>query len=432
MSDKKPPLAWSENLTVYEVNLRQYTAGGTFREFSGHLPRLAELGVGILWFMPIQPVGILNRKGTLGSYYSISDYTAVDPAYGTLEEFKELVDHIHELGMFVLLDWVANHTSWDNVLTASHPDYYRHNEAGEVFPPFDEWEDVIGLDYNNPGLRKYMIGAMQFWLKKTGIDGFRCDMANLVPVDFWEEARRQLDKTKPVFMLAEAEQREMLNQAFDAVYNWNLLHLMNGMAKGERSVADLDAILQYEIEEFPVDSYQLLFTSNHDENSWNGSEIERLHYGLEAYTVLCFTLTGIPLIYSGQEAGNYRRLNFFDKDEITWKKDKMFGLFQRLIYLKKSTQALWSGPYGGNFTRLGSASPDVFAFSRSKDESHVVVVINFSMKPRHSELSGLPSGSFMDFFNGGHTELKNGMSIELEPWEYRVFINVNEKLMTKN
>jgi cyclomaltodextrinase / maltogenic alpha-amylase / neopullulanase len=421
MTNKKLPLAWSKNLTIYEVNLRQYTPGGTFREFADHLPRLAEMGVGILWFMPVQPVGILNRKGTLGSYYSISDYMAVDPAYGTLEEFRELVDRIHNMGMFVLLDWVANHTSWDNVLTASNPAFYRHNDNGDVFPPFAEWEDVIGLDYSNYELRKYMIGAMQFWLKETGIDGFRCDMANLVPVDFWEQARRQLDETKPVFMLAEAEQREMLNEAFDAVYNWNLLHLMNGMAQGHRCVADLDAMLRFEIEEFPADSYQLLFTSNHDENSWNGSEIERLHFGLEAYTVLCFTLTGMPLIYSGQEAGNYRRLRFFEKDEITWKQDKMFGLFQRLTYLKKTTPALWSGPFGGNFTRLSTASPDVFAFCRSKDENHVVVAINFSDKSVHSELAGLPPGSFMDYFNGGHAALSNGMGLDLKPWEYRVY-----------
>ena len=421
MVTKQPPLAWSKNLTIYEVNLRQYTSGGTFREFSDHLPRLAELGVGILWFMPVQPVGKLNRKGSLGSYYSISDYMAVDPAYGTLQEFREMVARIHALGMYVLLDWVANHTSWDNVLTVSHPDFYRRNAAGDVFPPFDEWEDVIGLDYSNKDLRKYMVGAMQFWLNETGIDGFRCDMANLVPVDFWEQARRELDETKPVFMLAEAEQREMLNEAFDVIYNWNFLHLMNDMAKGQRGVADLDAMLRFEIEEFPAASYQLLFTSNHDENSWNGSEIERLHYGLEAYTVLSFTLTGMPLIYSGQEAGNSRRLKFFDKDEITWKQDKMFALFQRLVHLKKTTPALWSGTYGGNFARLSSASPDVFAFSRSKNENHVVVVINFTGKSRHAILSGLPAGNFMDYFHGGHAELRNGMSLDLQPWEYRIF-----------
>jgi glycosidase len=419
---KKPlPPVWTKNLVLYEVNLRQYTAGGTFHEFADHLPRLAELGVGILWFMPVQPVGMLNRKGTLGSYYSISDYTAVDPAYGTLEEFRALVDKIHSMGMYVLLDWVANHTSWDNVLTVSQPGFYRRNEAGDVFPPFDEWSDVIGLDYTNPELRKYMIGAMQFWLKETGIDGFRCDMANLVPVDFWEEARPELDKVKPVFMLAEAEQREMLSLAFDAIYNWNFLHLMNGMAQGHRSVSDLDAMLRFEIEEFPADSYQLLFTSNHDENSWNGSEIERLHFGLEAYTVLTFTLTGMPLIYSGQEAGNYRRLNFFDKDEITWKHDKMFALFQRLNNLKKTTQALWSGPYGGGFRRLRSSSPNVFAFLRAKDENQVVVVINFCGDSHHVEIEGLPSDSFMDYFNGGHVKLSSGMSLDLQPWEYRIF-----------
>jgi glycosidase len=254
--------------------------------------------------MPVQPIGIKERKGNLGSYYSISDYKAVDPVYGSMEEFIALVEKIHSMGMYVILDWVANHTAWDNILTVDHPEYYVLDENGNFKPPFKEWADVIKLDYNKRELREYMVNCMKFWVETTGIDGFRCDMANLVPTDFWQYAHKELFKVKPLFMLAEAEQQELLYGAFDAIYNWNLFHTFDHIAKGEKSVWDLTSMIDKEIFQFPEHAYQMMFISNHDENSWNGSELERLGHGLEAFAVLYFTLTGIPLIYSGQEAGN--------------------------------------------------------------------------------------------------------------------------------
>ena len=231
--------AWVRGRTMYEVNLRQFTPGGTIREFSEHLPRLKQLGVGILWIMPVFPVGTEKRKGSLGSYYSISDYRAVNPEFGNLQDFKELVESAHVSGMKVILDWVANHTAWDHRWTREHPEYYHRDASGSLKAPVPEWEDVIHLDYGNPGLWDEMIGDMAFWLKETDIDGFRCDMAHLVPTVFWNRARRDLDAIKPVFMLAESQNHDLLEYAFDAIYSWKLLHAMNELAAGQLAAGDL-------------------------------------------------------------------------------------------------------------------------------------------------------------------------------------------------
>ncbi len=419
---KHIPVRWSGNLTIYEVNLRQFTSSGSFREFKEHLPRLKDLGVGILWFMPLQPIGIKERKGTLGSYYSIRDYLAIDPLYGTMDEFRELVDKIHSMGMYVILDWVANHTSWDNELTVSHPDYYTHNDKGEVHPPFPEWADVIKLDYSNPKLRAYMADCMKYWLKYTGIDGFRCDMANLVPTDFWQYARKELDKVKPVFMLAEAEQRELLNGAFDVIYNWNIFHTMNDIARGRKSVWDLSSMIEREIYQFPAHAYQMLFISNHDENSWNGSEIERLGWALETFGVLYFTLTGIPLIYSGQEAGFYKRLSFFEKDEIEWKEDKMFPFYAKLIALKKSNEALWNGPYGGELILLDTKNGgNVISYIRQKGDQRVLVILNLTDSVQFAHLNdNRIGGYYIDIFSEERYTIYDDYYFRLESWGYKV------------
>lgn len=421
---KSLPVKWSKNLTIYEVNLRQYTNSGTFREFKEHLPRLKDLGVGILWFMPLQPIGEKERKGTLGSYYSISDYLAIDPLYGTMDEFRDLVNKIHSMGMYVILDWVANHTSWDNELTKSHPDFYTHTEQGGFKPPFPEWADVIELNYQNPKLREYMVDCMKFWLKYTGIDGFRCDMANLVPTDFWQFAREEINKVQQVFMLAEAEQWELLDNAFDAVYNWNIFHAMNDIAKGKKSVWDLSSMINKEIYQFPSHAYQMLFISNHDENSWNGSEIERLGYSLETFGVLYFTLPGIPLIYSGQEAGFYKRLSFFDKDEIEWKEDKMFPFYSKLIDLKKSNEALWNGSYGGELILLVTNNGgNVIAYIRQKGSHRVLVILNLTGYDQFAHLNDSRiEGNYSDVFTADKYTIYDDYYFRLSSWGYKVLI----------
>jgi len=411
-------------LGIYEVNLRQYSQGGTFKEFALHLPRLKELGVGILWFMPIFPIGLKNRKGIMGSYYSIRNFTAVDPSYGTLAEFKELVRQIHSMGMYIVLDWVANHTSWDHHWTHEQPDFYHKDEKGDFKPPFPEWEDVIHLNYNNYFLRKEMTEAMKFWIRETGIDGYRCDMANLVPAGFWADAIKEIRKDKEIFMLAEAEERPLLDAGFDSLYNWRIFHLLNSVARHEQPIENLDGMIEWEFMEFPADKAHMHFTCNHDENSWNGSAIERLGHFLEPAIVLSFTLPGMPLIYSGQEAGLWKRLQFFDKDLIEWKEDKLRPLFTRLNELKRDQPALWNAEYGGNLRRImHEESRDVMTFVREKNGSRVIVCINFSSDFKRFRLSHYAyQGMYEDYFLNHQVSLALDAGITLKPFEYKIFV----------
>jgi len=414
---------WARNQVVYEVNLRQYTPGGTIKEFRQHLPRLKELGAGILWFMPVQPVGIENRKGTLGSYYSIRNYCELDTAYGTMEEFIDLVHEIHSMGMYVILDWVANHTAWDHNWVKEFPAFYRRNEAGEVHPPFPEWEDVIGLDYSNPDLRREMISSMKFWLETADIDGFRCDMAMLVPTDFWNAARKELETVKPVFMLAEAEQRDLTEEAFDVLYNWNLMHVWNDIANGKFTADEIRWRIPSEIIDFPEGSENMMFISNHDENSWNGSEIERLHFALEAFAVLIFTLPGMPLIYSGMEAGNYRRLEFFDKDCIDWRPDKMAVLYTKLAHLRMQNPALWSLQPKSDFQLIATDRDDkVLSFIRESAGSKVLVILNLSPEQVDFRFTGHGfQGKYKDIITEMQVIMGDTPCFSLGAWEYRVW-----------
>jgi cyclomaltodextrinase / maltogenic alpha-amylase / neopullulanase len=279
--------SWSYNKTIYEVNIRQYTKSGTFKDFEKHLPELKEMGVGILWLMPINPIGEKNRKGTLGSYYSVKDYLAVNPEFGTMEDFKNLVKKIHSLGMHVIIDWVANHTSWDNNLTIEHPDFYKKDSTGNFISPVKDWTDAIALNYNNKELWGYMINALKFWVGKCGVDGFRCDVADMVPTPFWNKARKELNKIKPVFMLAEAEKPELQVKAFDMTYSWDVYKLMNNIAQGKESPSAFNSYFKTESERFSANDFRMRFTTNHDENSWNGTEFERL--GDAASTFAAFT-----------------------------------------------------------------------------------------------------------------------------------------------
>lgn len=424
MSQKYIFPLWARNQVVYEVNLRQYTPGGTIKEFRQHLPRLKALGAGILWFMPLQPIGLLNRKGSLGSYYSIRNYCELDASYGTMDEFIALVHEIHSMGMYVILDWVANHTAWDHHWVEEFPAFYRRNEQGMVHPPFPEWEDVIGLDYSNPDMRLAMIESMKFWLTETGIDGFRCDMAMLVPTPFWNQARAELEKVKPVFMLAEAEQRDLTEEAFDVLYNWNLMHVWNDMAKGKYTADEIRWRIPSEITEFPEGADNLMFISNHDENSWNGSELERLGEALEAFAVLIFTLPGMPLLYSGMEAGNYRRLNFFDKDCIEWKDDKIAALYTRLAHLRMNNPALRSLQPKADFRLLTTThDQDIFSFSRASDGAKVLVLINMSAKQVQFNFTGHGyQGEYIDLLSGMKMMLADEPCFTLGGWGYRIFV----------
>lgn len=382
---------WSHQASIYEVNVRQYTPEGTFIAFEAHLPRLAAMGVGILWFMPIQPIGVQNRKGGLGSYYSIRDYTAINPEFGTLADFQRLVQRAHALGMKIILDWVANHTAWDHTWVAQHPDWYKKDASGQIHAytyrasPEAEpeyWTDVVGLDYRAPALWPAMTEAMTFWLREADIDGFRCDVASLVPTPFWAQARVALDAIKPVFMLAESEAVDLHASAFDMTYDWKLYDTLKLVAQGKAGAAAVKAWWANEQALYPRDAYRMRYTANHDSNSWHGHDAEFYGPAFEAMAVLAATLPGMALVYSGQEAGLDRKLAFFEKDPITWRQWPLAGLYTRLLQLKKSQPALGNGLEGGTLEWLPSGNEAVLAFRRQRGARQVNVAVNLSATPQ--------------------------------------------------
>ncbi|KAA3611096.1 MAG: alpha-amylase [Calditrichaeota bacterium] len=419
---------WSINKTIYEVNIRQYTPEGTFKAFQKHLPALKDLGVGIIWLMPIHPIGKEKRKGSLGSYYSVRDFMAINPDFGSKEEFADLVKAIHEAGMFVIIDWVANHSAWDNPLTKSNPEFYTKDKNGNFALPDPNWTDVIDFNYDNLDMRNYMLKAMKYWVTEFDIDGYRCDMADLVPTDFWDQTRRDLDAIKQVFMLAESETAFLHNRAFDMTYDWKMFHTLNKIAKGKSNSTQIDSVLLASERLFPKSAFRMRFTTNHDENSWNGTVAKRLGDAAKVSAVLTATLPGKPLLYSGQEAGLDRPLKFFDKDQIDWKESTFREFYSRLFNLYQNNPAL----HLGNMVKIDAEDDkDVFAFARIADPHKVVVVLNFSDQQKEIELdSGLLGGSYKELFSGVNVVFENSEDFELEPWAYRVF--VGEQVVAKN
>ena len=413
---------WVKNASIYEVNIRQFTPEGNFAAFKKHLPRLKQMGVDILWLMPVFPVGEVNRKGSLGSYYSVRDYLEVNPEFGTMDDFKSLVDEIHNLGMHVILDWVANHTSWDNALIKEHPEWYTKDSTGNIVSPVKDWADVADLNYENHDLWKYMTNSLRFWIKECNIDGYRCDVAGMVPVEFWNYARPRLDSLKPVFMLAEWEDPVFLEHAFDMDYAWDLHHIMNDIAQDKKSVKDLDNYFTNPSKKYPKTAIKMNFISNHDENSWNGTVDERMGSAAKAMAVLSATIPGMPLIYSGQEAELNKRLKFFDKDTIVWKQTETGDLYTKLFQLKKRNKALWNGIYGADLKRINTTKDDaVFAFIREQDDDKVFVVINLSNKSQQFTFNEkCYCDKYIDIFSGESFEILDEIGMELAPWEYTI------------
>ncbi len=414
--------AWAENANIYEVNIRQYTEEGTISAFETHLPRLQEMGVKILWLMPIQPIGKKNRKGSLGSYYSISDYTAVNPEFGTLADVKRLVQRAHDLGMYVILDWVANHSAWDNPWVENEG-WYTLDSTGNMMPPVPDWSDVADLNYDNHDMRAAMISAMKFWITETNMDGFRCDMAGMVPADFWRAARTALDGIKPMFMLAEGEGPQY-HDAFDMSYTWEIHHTMRAIANGEKNANDIAGLILGKQESYPENAYLMQFTSNHDENSWQGTVYERLAGGVKTFAVLTATVPGMPLIYSGQETGLNKRLAFFEKDTINWENLSLADFYKTLLTLKTKNKALWNGNKGGELQQLNSGKDEaVFTFLRESGGDQVLVVLNLSNADQSMRLeSDAISGNYRDIFGDGETvALEEKLVLDLKPWEYFVY-----------
>ncbi|MFZ5636543.1 MAG: alpha-amylase family glycosyl hydrolase [Pseudomonadota bacterium] len=416
---------WSKNAVLYQINLRQFTAEGTLSAAERELPRLKALGVDILWLMPVHPIGEQHRKGTLGSPYSVRDYYGVNPEFGTKADLKRFVDAAHAQGMYVILDWVANHTAWDNPLVERHPEWYARDWKGDFHPtPWWDWSDIINLDYAQPGLRKYMTEAMVHWVRDVGVDGYRCDVAGFVPLEFWENLRAELDAIKPVFMLAEWESRDLHARAFDATYAWSWYDAMHQIAQGKADVNRLYTFYSWNEAFFPRGAMRMNFVSNHDKNSWEGTEFEAFGDGVEAAMVLSFVADGIPLIYNGQEAGNPKRLAFFEKDPIAWRPHRNGALYADLIRLKKRTSALWNGRWGAMMVHVpNDRLAHVLSFVRQDANGKVFAVFNLSSKPQAVRFQQtLFHGDYIEHFSAESATLDASTAMELDPWEYRVYV----------
>ncbi len=433
-----------ETAVIYEANIRQYSPQGTFRAFMRDIPVLKQLGVKILWLMPIHPISKERRKATgdlfvsqipnpaqrqkyLGSPYAVADYYAINPNLGTEADLHELIRTAHQNGMLVILDWVANHTGWDNPWVKEHPEYYTHNARGEITDPLNPdgtskgWKDVADLNYDNPRLRNAMTDAMAYWVKKFDIDGFRCDVAGEVPVDFWRQAIHRLRRIKPLFMLAEAWEPELLRDSlFDMCYGWEAHFLLADMAKGRKTVEDWDNYIRKIDTLYEPDDMLMYFTSNHDENSWKGTVYETFGDAWELAAALTYTVKGMPLLYSGQEYGLAHRLKFFEKDSIPKKRGREFELYRKLGRLKNTYPALHGGKHPADYIRLGCTNPNILVFERKKGGKRLIFAGNFSGQTQTFRVQ--TTGKFHDAFTGQEIDFDPQMEINLKPWNYRLWI----------
>lgn len=424
---------WVRDAVIYEVYLRSFSAEGTFVGLEKRVPELKALGVTVLWLMPIHPVGEVKRKGRLGSPYSVKDYYGINPEFGTLADFKRLLATVHKQGMKLIIDLVANHTAWDNPLITQHPEWYTRNAHGEIVSPNEDWTDVADLDYSQPELHRYMMQMMRYWVKDVGIDGFRCDVAELVPTNFWDEARRQLNRIKPVMMLSEGSLPEHHMKAFDLTYSWNIYDVLEPLLKGKRPVTLIDEILKVEHLQFPAGALRMRFNTNHDKNAWDAPAVEKFgERGLKLSAVIVNTLPGVPMLYNGEEVANDRRLDLFEKVEIDWSRPReMADVYARLFKLRKENKALSRG----DMVRLVTThDQDIYAFARVAGRDRVVVVLNFAQEPRSVSIQLSPEKLFpgrtgavlTEVFSGEKVEVTRDtnrfLDLECEPFGYRVFV----------
>jgi glycosidase len=435
-----------ENAVIYEVNIRQYSPEGTFNAFTKDIPQLKELGVKIIWVMPIFPISQTKRKATggddskfasempaaeqhkyLGSYYAVSDFKKVNPEFGTIEDFRNLVKTAHDNGMYVILDWVPNHTGWDHVWIKNHSEYYTKNAKGEIIDPLNPetgkswgWSDVADLNYDNKGLRKEMTADMLHWIKNENIDGFRCDVASNVPLDFWQQAIPQLRKEKNIFMLAEAWEPELLKDGlFDMAYGWEAHHTMNRIAQGKNTVKDWDKLILDNQKKYSTNDILMNFVDNHDENSWNGTTKSRLSKAEEAMTALSYVMPGMPLIYSGNEYGLNHSLKFFEKDSIPKTKGAAWELRKKLGKLKAGNIALNGGKKSASYKRIVTPNnTEILAFEREKNGEKIIYIANLSDKTISTSLP--INGEFEDFITGKKIIFDAKLNTQLQPWQYYI------------
>ncbi len=433
-----------ETAVIYEANIRQYSPEGTFDEFTKDIPQLKQLGVKIIWLMPVFPISETKRKATggadskfaadfpkeeqakyLGSYYAVSDFTKINPEFGTIEDFRELLKAAHDNGIYVILDWVPNHTGWDHEWLKTNPEYYTQNDNGEVIhPEGTDWTDVADLNYDNKDMRKEMIEDMSYWITEEGVDGFRCDVAGSVPADFWEEAIPKLRDKKDIFMLAEAWEPELLKgNLFDMAYAWDGHHLFNAIAKEEKTYEAWD---KYELKralDYEKDDILMNFVTNHDENSWNGAIKERMGEASELFTVFSYIIPGMPLIYSGQEYDLGHRLKFFEKDSIPKTKGETWNLLKKLGALKNTYPALNGGKDKASMMAFETDNANVIKYTRTKGGKKLTFFGNFSGKTQTFKM--MNADGMTDYMTGDVFKLNNSETT-LGAWKFKILINNEE------
>jgi len=412
---------WALQSNIYEVNVRQYTKEGTFNAFAASLPRLKAMGVQILWFMPITPISVADRKGKLGSYYAVQDYKAINPEFGNMQDWKNLVNKAHEMGFKVITDWVPNHTGADNGWLTRHPDFYTKGKDGKPIPAFD-WTDTRDLNYDNKEMRDSMIAAMKFWITESGIDGFRCDVAGEVPDDFWKDGISQLNKVKPLFMLAEGDKGSLHRDGFNATYAWDMFANLKKIAAGKTNALAIDSVLQRQDSSFPAGAVKMYFTSNHDENSWNKADYGTMP-GIKHAPFAVFSQTmrnTLPLVYSGQEEPVLDSISFFYKNPIRFGKYKRASFYKTLLRLRANSPALATD---ASFKKISVGdSAALYAFVREKDGHRIAVILNLSPKSQIVKMGDASlAGNPLNVFMGTREKLAVGHSFRIEPWGYIVY-----------
>ena len=417
---------------LYEANIRQYSSEGTFNAFTKDLPVLKKMGVKVIWLMPINPISSTKSKGPLGSYYAVSDYTKVNPEFGTLEDFKFLVKKAHSLGMYIILDWVPGHTGWDHVWMEDNSDFYLKNNKGEIIDPIDfrtgksfGWTDVADLNYDNLEMQEALRQAMLYWVKEINIDGYRIDQAYAVPQAFYDKTFEALRKIKSIFLLAETDIYHPgglgLISKFDASYDWPGHSLSKDVAKGVKSANDFARHIDFTLKRYGKQNLLVNFVSNHDENSWNGTVKESYGPAHHVFMALNYTTPGMPLIYSGQEYDLNKRLRFFEKDSFPKNKGKTMELLLQLGALKNNHKALASGKNGGSYKRLlNTKNNQVFAFERGKEGDTLVVIANLSKD--YAQFTMPLEGMYRRYEDYKPKRLSASYQYDMKPWEFWILI----------
>ncbi|MBJ6368268.1 alpha-amylase family glycosyl hydrolase [Snuella sedimenti] len=433
-----------ETAVIYEANIRQYSQEGSFNAFTKDIPQLKQLGVKIIWLMPVFPISETKRKATggdfasliedeterkkmLGSYYAVSDYTKINPEFGTIQDFRELVKTAHQNGMYVILDWVPNHTGWDHVWLKTNPEFYMKNAKGEITDPLNAdgtskgWGDVAQLDYTNMDMQKAMIKDMVYWVENEDVDGFRCDHVEPTPITFWKKAIAELSAKKALFMLAENDDPKFMKaNLFDMEYGWKAHHLIKEIVHNKKTLKDFDALMEYIDTTYESDDILMNFVTNHDENSWAGTVQERLGDASELATALTYVMPGMPLIYSGQEYNLNHRLKFFEKDTIPKTKSNMWLLLEKLGTLKATSKALHGSKAKASYKRLHSGNDQVLAFKRYKEDKALIFIGNFSDTVQTCRVP--VSGNFIDYIDNNNIYFHKNNTLSLQPWEYKILV----------